>query len=124
MATAEQVKAAIDGYVASFVTADKDRFLSVLAADVVQEEPAGSAPNTGVDALARFWDGLWSTVDSIEFESRELYVVGNDAALVFTIVQHPKAGGRVTIDGVDTFRVDDDGRIAHVRGFGSVREGA
>ena len=26
---------------------------------------------------------------------------------MFTIVQHPKAGGRVTIDGVDTFRIDD-----------------
>jgi ketosteroid isomerase-like protein len=124
MATAEQVRAAVDGYVGSFVAADKDRFLAVLAPDVVQEEPAGSPPNTGVDALGGFWDTLWSSVQSIEFKSRELYVAGDEAALVFTIVQHPKAGGQVTIDGVDTFRIDDRGRIAHIRGFGSVRESA
>ena len=122
MATAEQVRAAVDGYVGSFVAADRDRFLSVLAPDVVQEEPAGSTPNRGVDALGAFWESLWSGLESIEFESRELYVSGAEAALVFTIVQHTKAGGRVTIDGVDTFRIDDEGRIAHIRGFGSVRE--
>jgi ketosteroid isomerase-like protein len=122
MATAEQVRAAVDGYAQSFVTADKDRFLSVLAPDVVQEEPAGSSPNKGVAALGAFWDSLWPSLEAIEFESRELYVVGDEAALVFTIVQHPKAGGRVTIDGVDTFRVDDHGRISYIRGFGSVRE--
>ncbi len=122
MATAEQVRAAVDGYVQSFATADRDRFLSVLAPDVVQEEPAGSTPNQGVDALAGFWETLWSTVEAIEFESREVYVAGSEAALVFTIVQHPRAGGTLTIDGVDTFRIDDQGRIAHIRGFGSVRE--
>jgi steroid delta-isomerase len=122
MATAEQVRAAVDGYVGSFVAADKDRFLSALAPDVVQEEPAGSTPNRGVEALSAFWDSLWSGLASIEFESRELYVAGDEAALVFTIIQHTKAGGRVTIDGVDTFRIDDHGRIAHIRGFGSVRE--
>ena len=124
MATAEQVRAAVDEYVQSFVTADRDRFMASLAPDVVQEEPAGSTPNTGVDALGGFWDSLWSSVQSIEFASRELYVAGDEAALVFTIVQHPKVGGQVTIDGVDTFRIDDRGRIAHIRGFGSVRESA
>jgi ketosteroid isomerase-like protein len=122
MATAEQVRAAVEGYAQSFVMADRDRFLSVLAADVVQEEPAGSTPNHGVDALSGFWDSLWSNLQAIKFESRELYVAGDEAALVFTIVQHLKSGGRVTIDGVDTFRIDDQGRIAHIRGFGSVRE--
>ena len=122
MATAEQVRAAVDGYARSFVTADRDGFLSLLAPDVIQEEPAGSTPNRGVAALGAFWDTLWSSLDAIEFESRELYTAGDEAALVFTIVQHPKAGGRVTIDGVDTFRIDDRGRIAHIRGFGSVRE--
>lgn len=121
MATAEQVRAAVDGYVGSFVAADRDRFLSVLAPDVVQEEPAGSPPNRGVDALGAFWDSLWPSLESIEFESREVYVAGDEAALVFTIIQHTKAGGRVTIDGVDTFRIDEQGRIAHIRGFGSVR---
>jgi steroid delta-isomerase len=124
MATAEQVRAAVDGYVQSFATADRDRFRSILAPDVVQEEPAGSTPNQGIDALSGFWDSLWSNLQAIEFESRELYVTGDEAALVFTIVQHPKAGGQVTIDGVDTFRVDDQGRISQIRGFGSVRESA
>jgi steroid Delta-isomerase len=121
MVTSEEIQTAVEEYVQSFVTADKDRFLSVLAPDVVQEDPVGSTPNRGREALERFWDSLWATCAKIDFESRELYVAGSEAALVFTLIQHTRAGAQVTVDGVDTFRIDGEGRIAVVRGFGKVR---
>ena len=121
MATSEQIQAAVEGYVQSFVSADKDRFLGVLAPNVVQEDPVGSTPNRGHEGLERFWESLWSKVSKIEFDAREIYPAGSEGALVFTIVQHTRAGGRVTIDGVDTFQVDDQGRIAGIRGYGKVR---
>ncbi len=121
MATPERVQAAVDGYVQSFVTKDRERFMSVLAADVVQEDPVGSAENRGRGALGSFWESLWNTCERIDFEARETYVSGDEAALVFTLVQHTRDGRQVTIDGVDTFRVDEDGRIVSVRGYGKVR---
>lgn len=121
MPSPEQIKAATEAYVASFVNKDRDAFLSALADDVTQEDPVGSPVNRGRDALAGFWDTLFSTCERIEFDARETYVAGDAAALVFTIVQHLKDGGTATIDGVDVFRVDDDGKITAIQGLGAVR---
>lgn len=121
MPTPEQVRGAVQTYVRSFVDADKQAFLDVLADDVTQEDPVGSPVNRGKDALGGFFDGLFEICERIEFDDREAYVAADQAALVFTIVQHRKDGTSLTIDGVDVFEVDDDGRIASVTGFGAVR---
>ncbi len=119
--TADQVQAAVDGYVRSFATADKRLFMDGLAEDVEQEDPVGSERNRGRRALENFWDGLWTSAGRIDFDAREIYVSGPEAALAFTIVQHLRDGREVTIDGIDTFRVDGTGRIELVRGYGKVR---
>jgi steroid delta-isomerase len=121
MPSPEQVRAAIDGYVRSFVDKDKQAFLDGLAEAVTQEDPVGSPVNTGKDALGAFFDGLFEVCESIEFDARETYVSADTAALVFTIVQHKKDGSTATIDGVDVFTVDDDGKVASVRGLGALR---
>ena len=59
----------------------------------------------------RFWDAVFGLCDSIEFKERELYVNGNQAALVFTILQHRKDGTTVKLDGVDVFEIDGSGKL-------------
>ena len=117
MPTEDQIRAAVDAYVESFRTLDKERFLGAIADDVEQEDPVGSPRNVGRDALAGFFDMVAGLVDSIDFDARELYVSGSEAALVFSLVQHRKDGTEVTLDGVDVFVVDDDGNISLVKGY-------
>ena len=117
MPTEDQIRAAVNAYVESFRTLDKDLFLGAIADDVEQEDPVGGSRNVGRDALAGFFDIVSGLVDSIDFDDRELYVSGSRAALVFTLVQHRKDGTEVTLDGVDVFTVDDDGRISLVEGY-------
>ena len=38
-------------------------------------------------------------------------------ALVLNILQHYRGGGGIVVDGVDVFRVDDDGKIVAVSGY-------
>ena len=121
MPTADQVRSAVNDYVQSFVKQDRDLFMNALADNVEQEDPAGSPRNVGKDALGKFWETLWGIAESIEFEERELYVSGSEAALVFSLTQHKKDGTSATFDGVDMFRVDDDGNIAEVKGLAAPR---
>ncbi|MFJ5230899.1 nuclear transport factor 2 family protein [Kitasatospora sp. NPDC088391] len=116
MPTEQQVRTAVQGYVDSFNTRDRDKFLALLAEDVVQVDPVGSPANTGRAALADFWDGLFGSVEKVEFAVTDLIVSGDEAALTFHIVQ-TTPGGPVVVDGVDVFRIDGDGRIAEVRGY-------
>jgi steroid Delta-isomerase len=121
MPSTEQIRRTVDGYVRSFRTEDKDLFLDLLAADVEQEDPVGDPPNRGKEALGNFFDTVFGVCESIDFDARELYISGDQCALVFSIAQHRKDGSVVTLDGVDTFRIDDQGKVALLRGYAAER---
>ena len=110
------VKDAVDAYVKGFGEKDRDGYVAAFARDAVQTDPAGGPSNTGIDAIAAFWDVVFGLCERIDFEQREVYVNANQAALVFSLVQHRKDGSRVALDGVDVFVVDEDGKIASVTG--------
>ena len=57
-ATAEQINATIDRYVAAFSAGDKDGYLAVFAPGATVEDPVGSEVCTGAEAIAGFWDGV------------------------------------------------------------------
>ena len=54
--------------------------------------------------------------ESIEIVPREIFVVGHEAAMVWTI-NAVTAEGAVSFDGVDAFQFDDAGLISSVRAF-------
>lgn len=110
------IRQAVGGYVESFRSQDKARFLALLAADVRQEDPVGSTPNVGMAALAGFWDQLFASVTKVDFTVRDMIITGNEAALVFHITQHTP-DGTVDVDGIDVFQVDEAGKIASVKGY-------
>ncbi len=117
MPTSDQIRAAVDSYAQSFVTRDRERFMDALSEDIEQIDPVGSTPNLGKDALGGFFDTVISSCERLEFDVRDLIVAGDEAAMVFQITQHFADGGSLTIDGVDVFRVTDDGRINLVKGY-------
>ncbi|WP_051807567.1 nuclear transport factor 2 family protein [Actinoplanes subtropicus] len=116
MPAADQIRATVLRYVDSFNRQDRAQFLSLFADDVVQIDPVGSAPRTGIAALAAFWDGLYASCDGVDFRVTDLVVSGDEAALVFHLTQ-TLSSGFVDIDGVDVFAIGDDGRIASVKGY-------
>lgn len=117
MPTTDQIRAAVAAYAESFVERDRERFMAALADDVEQIDPVGSAPNHGKDALGGFFDTVMSSAERLDFEVRDLIVAGDEAAMVFHITQHFADGGGLVIDGVDIFRVNDDGKIASIKGY-------
>jgi uncharacterized protein (TIGR02246 family) len=90
MPGADQIRKAVDTYVQSFNRKDKRAFLSVFAEDVQQIDPVGSKPNVGKHTLAAFWDTLFSDCEKIDFRATDLFVTGDEAALLFHITQTKK----------------------------------
>ncbi|HEX9377668.1 MAG TPA: nuclear transport factor 2 family protein [Actinomycetota bacterium] len=123
MPSPEQITTAVDAYARSFGAGDKELFLSALSDGVTQIDPVGSTPNHGKEALAAFWDGLFELCDTVALEARDVFVAGDEAAMLFTVVQGRKDGQQLTFEGVDVFQVDDDGKIVLIKGFGRLRQG-
>ena len=117
MPTPAQVSAAVDTYVQALASRDRDAWLAAFSADAVLVDPVPSAPVSGGDGLGRFFDGLMAMADRVTVRPRQVLVCGAEAAVVFTTVAGPDAGGGVAFDGVLLVTVDDDGKLSEVRSY-------
>lgn len=116
-------RAASHRSMAAVEAGDREGWLALFADDAVVEDPIGPSPldptgagRHGKEAIAAFWDEVISS-GSIAFEIRESYAVGDECANVGRITTTFPDGGRSIVEGVYTYRVGPDGRIAALRAF-------
>ena len=113
MATKEEIHALIETYVGAVGRQDLDAVLAVFAADVHQEDPIGTPPNVGIDAVRGFFERSFAMPFSAELTGPVL-VTGDHAAFHFTITV-PLGEETMTVRVIDQIRVDGEGRIAELR---------
>jgi steroid delta-isomerase len=116
MPSPEQVQAAVDAYVAAYMSNDRDAFLDAFADGGVIEDPVGSPAHTGRDARGAFWDTVHQLTAQMTFDVKDVIVCGSQAAMVFRIHAGTADAG-IVIDAVDIFEVDDEGKIASMRAY-------
>lgn len=112
----EAVRAIVDQYVSASNANDKAAVLSLFAPDAVWHDPVGQPPHIGLDAISAFFDEARAMADHIEMKPRDLIVCGNEAVMVFEIHVTLGEGGMV-MDAVETFEVDDTGRISGMKAY-------
>lgn len=102
---------------------DREAWLGLFAEDAVVEDPVGASPldpegrgRRGPAEIAAFWDDVIST-GQVRFAIRESYACGDECANVGRITTTMADGSRSLVDGVYTYRVDDDGRLVALRAF-------
>jgi uncharacterized protein (TIGR02246 family) len=116
MTTPEQVTAVIDAYVDAYKRNDRQAAIDCFRSDAVWHDPVGQPPHVGHQGIGEFWDQAHAMADSIELVPRDVLVGGNEAAMVFEI--HVVIGdGGMVMDAVETFVVDDDGKISEAKAY-------
>ncbi len=120
MPTPEQVSAAVAAYVDAYRQDNrqdgKDALLATFAPDAVWHDPVGAPPHEGHEGIGAFWDTVHTMADRVVLEPRDVIVCGAEAAMVFTINAHT-GGGVMVFDAVETFLVDDDGKITLLKAY-------
>ncbi|HEX3526532.1 MAG TPA: SgcJ/EcaC family oxidoreductase [Thermoanaerobaculia bacterium] len=116
MADRKTIEATIRAYAAAWAAGDRAAWLDTFAESATQEDPVGSRVRRGRAEIGEFWDTAMAAFDSIEIVPRNIFVVGDEAAMEWTINAVTARGG-VTFGGVDVFTFDDAGRIASVRAY-------
>jgi len=111
MPSSDQVRAAVDGYVATFDSGDRSAWLALFSPDASLTDPVPADAVIGHKAIGEFWDGMMGMADRLRLESRAVHICGEEAALIYTVTAASSAGSGVSFDGVEIFTVDDDGLI-------------
>ena len=102
---------------------DRAAWLDLFTDDAVVEDPIGPSPLDpaggglrGRAAIADFWDEVIS-LGQVRFDIRESYACGSECANVGRITTTLGDGHRSIVEGVYTYRVDDEGRLVALRAF-------
>lgn len=123
MSTEHPARLASQRSMAAVEAGDRDRWLALFAPDAVVEDPIGPSPldptgagRHGLEAIAEFYDSVIAPND-VTFAITASYAGGNEVANVGTITTTFADGNRAIVDGVYTYRVDDEGRIVALRAY-------
>ncbi len=102
---------------------DREGWLSLFAPDAVVEDPIGpsmfdpeGAGHHGTEGIAAFYDSVIGP-NRVRFSIRDSYACGSEVANVGTITTTLGDGSQAVVEGVYTYRVDDQGRIVALRAF-------
>lgn len=105
---------------------DRAAWVALFAEDGIVEDPVGPSGfdpegvgHRGHEAIGAFWDKAIALTESIEFLFEDSFACGNEIA--FTgMIRTTMAGHVIDAEGVFTYKVDAEGKIAALRAFWEV----
>ena len=117
MTQEQQLRAQLATYLECWRTNDKDRWLSLFAADAVITDPVGSPPHAGKAALDAFWDRVHQIPMTFHPEMQRAVVCDNEGMMIFRMLSRSEAGPGMAMDIVDTFRFNQEGLIEELKAY-------
>ena len=110
----ETITTTVHRYLELIGTGTADEIVALFADDATVEDPVGSEPYVGLQAIR----GFFSTLESLERETElvSLRVCGHEAAFQFVITFNA-GNSRMCLSPIDTMAFDSDGKITSVRSY-------
>lgn len=116
MASEEQMKAAMQEYIDAFNRVDLDGIVALYADDAVVEDPVGSKPREGREAIRAFYKTAIESGARLKLAAPIRASHGNAAAMAFDVeLKMPQ--GQAVIHVIDVMRFNDEGKFVSMNAF-------
>lgn len=115
MTTPAQMEAAVHDYVAAFESGSGEQVAALFADDAVVEDPVGSEPRVGKEAILAFYTASMQTGAKLKLHG-PVRICPPYAAFAFEVLLHWQ-GTDHRIDVIDTFRFDEAGKVIEMRAY-------
>jgi len=115
--TQAEIEAAVEEYFASIGSLDVQRFVNNFAPDGVLEDPVGTPPLQGTQAIAAYFGAIITPFSEIKPYVQEVVVSGQEAAVNWKLRLKTTAGKVIIIDGMGVFKFNQQGKLQSVREF-------
>jgi steroid Delta-isomerase len=113
----EQIEAVIEDAFAGLVAFDVQRVVNNFAADAVLEDPAGTPPMVGTQAITAYLETFPTLFNQMKLYSLDIKVRGQEAAVSWRIRFITKTGNVFFLEGVGFFKLNQQGKIELEREF-------
>ena len=111
----QAMEAAVHEYVAAFDAGSPERVAALFAPDANVEDPIGTPPHVGRDAILGFYTASMQTGAKLKLEG-PVRICGPYAAFAFSVLLN--LGGKdMHVDVIDTFKFNDDNKVVEMRAY-------
>jgi steroid Delta-isomerase len=115
MPTTEQKLAAVHGYVAAFEKGDAEAAAALFAPDATIEDPLGTPIKRGHAEIHAFYTTSMASGAKLALQG-DPRCAGDCVAFAFA-VKLEWGGQKSIIEVIDTFRLNDEGKITEMRAY-------
>ena len=115
MPSAEQMTAIVHAYVDGFANGDADAIAALFADDATVEDPVGTPLKRGKAEIREFYGFSMSTGAKLKLLG-DPRCAGDNVAFPFAVLLEFE-GQKSEIEVIDTFRINEDGKVAEMRAF-------
>lgn len=103
--------AAVDRYVEAFDKADIDIIKAIYAQNATVEDPVGTEPHVGIEAICTFYEGALASGAKLALTGTPR-CAGNAVAFNFQVSMPG-----MTINVIDVFEFDDTGKVMSMKAY-------
>ncbi len=114
MPSQEIMKAQMRAYIDLFNKHDAAAVSALYADDATVEDPVGTEPKRGREAIDAFYAGAMKTGAQLELVAPIRGSQGNSAAMAFDVVL---GGGKMRIHVIDVMTFNEEGKFTSMRAF-------
>lgn len=92
-------------------------FVSLFTPDGILEDPVGTPPHHGREAIQRVVDAGKEKIERAKVDLGEIFVCGSESAVRWTFHISTKRGEHLSIEGIGIFMFDEKHQIRHVKEY-------
>lgn len=115
--TPEQIEAIVTEVFDKFAAMDAQGTASLFAADGTIEDPVGTTPIQGTQAIIAYLETFPTILNEIRIQSFDVTVAGQEAAIKWRLRFKTKTGNVFFVDGIGILKVNADGKVQSDREF-------
>ena len=109
--TPEQIEAIVTDVFIKFAAFDAQGTANLYAPDGTIEDPVGSTPIQGSQAILAYQQSFPTILDEIRIQSFDVTVCGHEAAVKWRLRFKTKTGNVFFVDGIGIINVNENGKI-------------
>lgn len=115
--TPEQIEAIATNMFNKFAALDAQGTANYFAPDGTIEDPVGSTPIQGTQAIIAYLDTFPALLNEIRIQSFDVTVAGHEAAIKWRLRFKTKTGNVFFVDGIGILKINADGKIQSDREY-------
>jgi steroid delta-isomerase len=115
--TPEQIEAIVTDVFNKFAAFDAQGTAALYAPDGTIEDPVGSPPVQGTQAIIAYLETFPTILNEIRVQSFDVTVCGQEAAIKWRLRFKTRTGNVFFVDGIGIFKINEDGKVQSDREY-------